>query len=287
MYLSKATFPFTCLLSPFLVVFSTYDDYASTSPTTSGPIEWMLGGVQGIFNNHFEYDSACDECDGKLTQLVLIEQGQGRCMRREETISGRPVLLVSVWPVPDPVLALLSPSQVSAILSQHARLRRAIHRWCSTCMAPDLLADHFKGVGRLPMWTSGKRECAIEQCCGQTVNWESRSWTSSVHSQRSTVAHKLFFKTSACGLLARRGSNQRLWTGSLRRATPSLRAARGHLTHVRGATWQTCDSSESEKARDLVLVPPRVRNRDCSCRRVNESHSLREGKRRATEAQVT
>ena len=124
MYLSKATFPFTCLLSPFLVVLSTYDDYASTSPTTAGPIEWMLGGEKGIFKNHFEYDSACDECDGKLTQLVLIERVQGRCIWREETISGSPVLLVSVWPVPGPVLALLSPNQVSAILSPHARLRR-------------------------------------------------------------------------------------------------------------------------------------------------------------------
>ena len=44
------------------------------------------------------------------------------------------------------------------------------------------------------MWTSGKRVCAAAQCCGQTASWESRSWTSSVHSQRSTVAHKLFFK---------------------------------------------------------------------------------------------
>ena len=150
MYLSKATFPFTCLLSPFLVVLSTYDEYASTSPTTSGPIEWMLDGVQGIFKNHFEYDSACEECDGKLAQLVLIERGQGRSMWREETISGSPVLLVSVWPVPGPVLALLSPSQVSAILSPHARLRRAIHRWCSSCMAPDLLADHFKRGWKTP-----------------------------------------------------------------------------------------------------------------------------------------
>ena len=30
--------------------------------------------------------------------------------------------------------------------------------------------------------------------------------------------------------------NKRLWTGSLRRVTPSLRDARGHLTHVRSAT---------------------------------------------------
>ena len=47
MYLSKATFPFTCFLSLYFVVLSAYDDYASTSPTTSGPIEWILGGVQG------------------------------------------------------------------------------------------------------------------------------------------------------------------------------------------------------------------------------------------------
>ena len=78
----------------------------------SGPIEWTLGGVQGIFKNHSAYDSACDKRDGKFTQLVLFVQGQGRCMRREETICGHPVLLVSVWPVPAPVPALLSTSQV-------------------------------------------------------------------------------------------------------------------------------------------------------------------------------
>ena len=48
------------------------------------------------------------------------------------------------------------------------------------------------------------------QYCGQTENWESRSWTSSVHSQRSTAAHKLFFNEAPVDrLLARRGSNQR------------------------------------------------------------------------------
>ena len=62
------------------------------------------------------------------------------------------------------------------------------------------------------------------------------------------VAHKLFFKPAPVDRqLARRGSNQRLWTGSLRMSDSSLRAARGHLTHVHGATWQTCDSSESER----------------------------------------
>ena len=112
------------------------------------------------------------------------------------------------------------------------------------------------------------------------MNLKSRSWTSSVHSQRSTVAHKLFFKTSTCGQAASEERLcQRLWTGSLRRATPSRRAARGHLTHVRGATCRQYDTSESEKARDLVLVTPRVRTCDCSCRRVNESHPFREGKR--------
>ena len=81
------------------------------------------------------------------------------------------------------------------------------------------------------------RECVQSAVCGQTENWGSRSWTSSVHSQRSTVAHKLFFKTSACGQAATEERLcQRLWTGSLRRATPSRRAARGHLTHVHGAT---------------------------------------------------
>ena len=112
MYLSNSIFRLTALLSLYFVVLSAYDGCASTFFTTSGPIEWILGGVKGSFKNHSEYDSACDECDGKLTKLVLIEQGQGRCMRREESISGRPVLLVSVWPVPGPVLALLSPSQV-------------------------------------------------------------------------------------------------------------------------------------------------------------------------------
>ena len=74
----KASFPLSSLLSLYFVVLSTYDGYASTFFTTSGPIEWILGGVQGIFKNHSEYDSACNKCDGKLTQLVLIEQGQGR-----------------------------------------------------------------------------------------------------------------------------------------------------------------------------------------------------------------
>ena len=120
--------------------------------------------------------------------------------------------------------------------------------WCSSCMAPDLSADHFKEVGKLPMWTSGRRVCANEPCCGQTPNWESRSWTSSVHSQRSTVAHKLFFKPALVDRqLARRGSNQRLWTGSLRRATPSRRAARGHLTHVRGATCKRTTRARAKK----------------------------------------
>ena len=110
--MSKSNFPLFSLLSLYFVVLSAYDGYASTIFTTSGPIEWILGGVQCIFKNHFEYDSACDKRGGKFTQLVLIVQGQGRCMRREETISGRPVLLVTVWPVPGPVPAPLSTSQV-------------------------------------------------------------------------------------------------------------------------------------------------------------------------------
>ena len=72
-HLRKATFALAFLVSSYFVVLSAYDGYASTFFTTSGPIEWILGGVQGIFKNHSEHDSACDESDGKLTQLVLIE----------------------------------------------------------------------------------------------------------------------------------------------------------------------------------------------------------------------
>ena len=56
------------------------------------------------------------------------------------------------------------------------------------------------------------REYVQSAVCGQTENWESRSWTSSIHSQRSTVVHTLFFKEAPVDrLLARRGSNQRWW----------------------------------------------------------------------------
>ena len=124
------------------------------------------------------------------------------------------------------------------------------------------------------MWTSGERVCANEQCCGQTANWESRSWTSSVHSQRSTVAHKLFFKPAPV-------DRQQLMESD------SLAQDRIRTLDTRPrCDLPTNDTSESEKARDLVLVTPRVRNCDCSCRRVNESHPLGEGKRRATEAPV-
>ena len=109
--MSKSIFPLSSLLSLYFVVLSAHSGYASTCFTTSGPIEWILGGVQGIFKNHSAYDSACDKRDGKFTQLVLIVQGQGRFMRKEETISGHRVLLGSVWPVPAPVPALLSTSQ--------------------------------------------------------------------------------------------------------------------------------------------------------------------------------
>ena len=91
--------------------------------------------------------------------------------------------------VPGPVLALLSPGQVSTILSPHVRVR------CT------LVALHgSRSLSR--SFQRGWKSLCDRQCCGQTVNWESRSWTSSVHSQRSTVAHKLFFKTSACGQAA-------------------------------------------------------------------------------------
>ena len=98
--------------------------------------------------------------------------------------------------------------------------------------------------------------------CGQTENWESRSWTSSPHSQRSTVAHKLFFKY------------QRLWTGcsrgealtcagKTRLLTESDSLAQGRTrtldTRPRCDLANTYDSSESDKARDLVLATHRER----------------------------
>ena len=86
--------------------------------------------------------------------------------------------------------------------SPHAHLRWAIHRWCGSCMAPDLSADHFQRGWKTPDVDIGFESVCNRQYCGQTVNWGSRSWTSSVHSQRSTVAHKLFLKTSACGQAA-------------------------------------------------------------------------------------
>ena len=53
--MSKVIFPLSSLLSLYFVVLSAHDGYASTIFTTSGPIEWILGGVQGIFKNHPEY----------------------------------------------------------------------------------------------------------------------------------------------------------------------------------------------------------------------------------------
>ena len=50
----KAFFPLSSLLSLYFVVLSTYGGYASTFFTTSGPIEWILCGVQGIFKIHSE-----------------------------------------------------------------------------------------------------------------------------------------------------------------------------------------------------------------------------------------
>ena len=110
--MSKAIFPLSSLLSlylccPLCIRRLRFNDlYHFRAHRVDS--RWRTG----IFKNHSEYDSPCDKYDGKFTQLVLIEQGQGRCVRREKTVSGRPVLLVAVWPVPGPVLALLSPSQV-------------------------------------------------------------------------------------------------------------------------------------------------------------------------------
>ena len=64
MYLRKATFAITFLVSSYFVVLTAYDSYASTFSTTSGPIERTLGGVQGFFTNPSSYDSACGDWDG-------------------------------------------------------------------------------------------------------------------------------------------------------------------------------------------------------------------------------
>ena len=66
MYLRKATFAITFLVSSYFVVLTAYDGYPSTFSTTSGPIERTLGGVQGFFTNPSAYDSACGDWDGKL-----------------------------------------------------------------------------------------------------------------------------------------------------------------------------------------------------------------------------
>ena len=52
-----------------------------------------------------------------------------------------------------------------------------------------------------------------------------------------SCTHAVFKRAPVDRQLARRGSNQRWLTGSSRRVTPSLRGARGHLTHVRSVTW--------------------------------------------------
>ena len=99
-------------------------------------------------------------------------------------------------PVPGPVLALLSPGQVSTILSPHVHVRRTLRSWCSSCMAPDLSAGLFKGGGSLPMWTSGTRVCANEQCSGQALVDEQRTLPT-FHGCTQTL-----FQTSACGQAA-------------------------------------------------------------------------------------
>ena len=253
----KATFPLSSLLSLYFVVLSTYDGYASTFFTTSGTIEWILGGVQGIFKNHSEYDSACNKCDGKLTQLVIIEQGQGRCMWKEENVSGHPVLLVALWPVPGPVLALLSTSQV-----WQTPLRMHIYAGYYTggvvlAWLPIYRQIVFKGVGSFAMWTSGKRVCVTELLPGR-VQGSSADRLRAGSRARGRAAYT---PTCSSGCTQTLFQIQRLWTGCsrgealtcagktscLRRATPSRKDGRGHLTHVRGATCRQYDTSESER----------------------------------------
>ena len=117
-----------------------------------------------------------------------------------------------------------------------------------------------KGLEDSPMWTSGKRVCAIRAVLWTDCRTGSRARGRAAYTPNVPRLHTNSFSKPAPvdRQLARRGSNQRLWTGgSFRRATHSLRDARGHLTHVRGATWQTVRLERERKARDLVLATHR------------------------------
>ena len=237
-YLSKATFPLSSLLSLYFVVLSAYDGYASTIFTTSGPIEWILGGVQGIFKNHSEYDSPCDKYDGKFTLLVLIEQGQGRCMRREGNYQWPPcpclslcgLFLVLCWPCCHPVKSgnPLSAWRIYAVryTGGVALAWLPIYQQIITKGMEDSRCGHRV------------RECVQPRSAVDRLRAGSRARGRAAYTPNVPRLHTHSFSKPAPvdRQLARRDSASACGQGSLRRATPSRRAARGHLTHVHGAT---------------------------------------------------
>ena len=71
----------------------------------------------------------------------------------------------------------------------------------SPCMAPDLSADHFKGDGSLPTWTSGKRVCAIGRSVDR-LRTGSRARGRAAYTPNVPRLHTNSFKSSACGQAA-------------------------------------------------------------------------------------
>ena len=203
-------------------------------------------------------------------------------MWREGVFCRRLVLPVSVLPVPGPVPALLSPGQVSTILSPHVRVRCTQVALAWLPISQQIISKGME-VSRC-----GHR---VRVCVKSAVLWtDSELGVALVDEQRTLPTFH--------GCTQTLFQNQRLWTGSLRGealtcAGGQLPTESDSLAQGRTRTPDTrprCDLANrrlerERKARDLVLVTPRVRNCDFSCRRV--SHALREGKRRAIEAQVT
>ena len=97
------------LLSLYFVVLSAYDGYASTLFATSGPIESILGGVQGIFKNHSEHDSACDKMASSPSWSSWCKDKEDACGERKLSVAAVSCLslcglfLVLCWPCCHPV----------------------------------------------------------------------------------------------------------------------------------------------------------------------------------------
>ena len=156
---------------------------------------------RGVGGRGLDFPQVCPRCVGGPCWSPRRRIEEDMCGERESSVDSLLCLsrcclfLVPLWSC-CPLATFRHPSLHMCMYAGRCAVGCALARSRSLCRS-------FQKEKEDSRCGHPGRECVQSAVCGQTENGESRSWTSSLHSQHSTVAQKIFFKSSACGQAAR------------------------------------------------------------------------------------